>query len=477
MTVGGKAIDALERCVLWWKWRSSASINQQILLATLLVGGLTVLVHVATAGKELLIAYHFGTTDELDAFLIASLLPNLAVAVLGGSFSSAVLPFYIEIQQRDGRRAAYETYTNVLTVAIAILLMASTLFGLFIVPLLSVADIGFSPEKLRLTSWLFVLTLPTLLIKGITSIWSAVLNADNRFGSATFIPVVTPVMIIVALIEKGQEWGIYTLVIGALGGSLLEAILLAWRLSQLSIPVLPRWNGWTPVLSRVMCQYGSLVAGAVLMSSTTLVDQAMAATLGPGSVAALNYGGKVVSFTIAAGAMALGTAVLPHFSRMVAASDWSGLRHTLRTYVKWIAMATVPLTIAVIAFSEPLVRVMFQRGAFLAADTEVVSRVQAFLILQLPFYVTGILVVRLISSLKANFVLVWGCVLNFIVNVVLNYVLMQWLEVAGIALSTSVVYLVSLVYLSVMLFRILKRFESPQAMNTGRSGPANGFAR
>jgi putative peptidoglycan lipid II flippase len=466
MKLGRQGVDgnlnmlhAWESCVLWWKARSTRSINQQILLTTLLVGGLTVLVHLATAAKELVIAYRFGTADELDAFLIASLLPSVAVAVLGGSFSTAILPLYIEIQYHDGRQAAYETYTNVLTLAIGMLLLASTLFGLFMVPLLSIADIGFSPEKLRLTSWLFLLTLPTLLIKGITSIWSAVLNADNHFFSAAVIPVVTPVMMIVALAEKGQEWGIYTLVIGAVAGSLLEAILLAWHLSRLGIPVLPRWNGWTPASTRVMRQYGSLVAGAALMSSTTLVDQAMAATLGPGSVAALNYGGKVVSFTIAAGAMALGTTVLPHFSRMAAASDWRGLKHTLWTYIKWIVVATVPLMIVIVAFSEPIVRLIFERGAFAAADTGIVSRVQGFLIVQLPFYVIGILMVRLISSLKANSVLVWGCMLNFCLNVVLNYLLMQSLQVAGIALSTVIVIVVSVLYLGSKLFRILNKLE------------------
>jgi putative peptidoglycan lipid II flippase len=202
------------------------------------------------------------------------------------------------------------------------------------------------------------------------------------------------------------------------------------------------------------------------MSSTMLVDQAMGAMLGPGSVAALSYGGKVVSFVTVVGATALGTTVLPHFSRMVAVSDWQGIRNTVRTYIKWILLTTVPLMVAVATFSESLVRLIFQRGAFAVGDTEVVSRVQAFLILQLPFYVINILLVRLISSLKANSVLMWGCVINFIVNVVLNYVLMQWLQIAGIALSTSVVYLVSVAYLSVMLLRVLEQCEIQEAVQS-----------
>jgi putative peptidoglycan lipid II flippase len=86
--------------------------------------------------------------------------------------------------------------------------------------------------------------------------------------------------------------------------------------------------------------------------------------------------------------------------------------------------------------------------------------VQAFLLLQIPLYLIGILIVRLISSLKANSVLMWGCVMNFVVNVVLNYVLMQWLQVAGIALSTALVHSVSTAYLGLMLTRVLKKRRS-----------------
>ena len=131
-----------------------------------------------------------------------------------------------------------------------------------------------------------------------------------------------------------------------MGGAFVETAALVWHLRRLGIPIIPHWNGWSPAIAEVTRQYGSMVAGAFLMSSTVLVDQAMAAMLGPGSVSTLNFGNKVVSFLLTVGsATALGTAVLPHFSRMVAQSDWLEVRHTLRTYVRLILLTTVPLTL------------------------------------------------------------------------------------------------------------------------------------
>ena len=197
----------------------------------------------------------------------------------------------------------------------------------------------------------------------------------------------------------------------------------------------------------------------------------MAAMLGPGRVAALSYGGKVVSFVTVVGATALGTAVLPHFSRLVAASDWQGVRHTVRTYVRLILYVTVPLTLVAVWFSKPLVQAIFQRGAFTSTDGEVVSRVQVFLLLQVPSYIIGILIVRLISSLQSNSILMWGCVINFVLNVILNWVLMRWLDVAGIALSTALVIMVSSLYLGFMFMHVLRKREREQVFFEHESGP------
>src|SRR5204862_2853758 len=130
------------------------------------------------------------------------------------------------------------------------------------------------------------------------------------------------------------------------------------------IPVLPRWGSVTPELRRVAAQYAPMVAGAALTSSSWAIGQAMAAMLPAGSVASLNYGNKVVGMGTEIGSMALATAVLPHFSVMVARRDWSAIRKTVRVYVRLIVLAAVPATVTLILLSKSLVRILYQRGAF-----------------------------------------------------------------------------------------------------------------
>ena len=215
----------------------------------------------------------------------------------------------------------------------------------------------------------------------------------------------------------------------------------------------------SPHFREVIRQYLPMAAGAFLLSGTGLVDRAMAATLGPGSVSVLSYANKVVAVVVGLGTLALGTAVLPHFSLMVAKEDWRGIRHTIKTYVRLLLWTTIPIVIFLTFVSRPIIELVFERGRFTHSDTILVAKVQTFYFLQVPFYALSILFIRLISSLKRNKTLLWGATVSFPVNILLNILFMRWMGVAGIALSTSVVYLISCIYLGSMFVRHMRDCE------------------
>ena len=393
----------------------------------------------------------FGRSDALDAFLIAFLLPSFLVNLIAGSFNAAMIPTFIEVREREGKAAAQRLFSGVMVVSLGLLVGASAVVGVLAPYFLPLLGSGFSLAKLMLTRHLLYALLPFILLSGLAVAWTAVLNAGEHFGLPALSAALTPLSIMALLVPLGKTWGIYTLAVGTVTGVGLQAALLGWLLKVRNVRLEPRWSGWEPSLRKVIGQYAPMLAGALLKGSTELVDQSMAAMLEPGSVAALNYARKIVSLFIVIGATPLGTAALPYFSQMVANRDWSGCRHTVKVYSRLILLVTVPITLALVAFSHPLIRIVFQRGAFTARDTGVVSRVQVLLSLQIPFYFLGNLGVRLISALKRNGVLLVIATLNMVDNIVFNLILMRYLGVAGIALSTSFVYFVScaLVYASI----------------------------
>ncbi len=447
----------------WWGAWQKRSVNTSIFAAMVTVGGITMCVKLVAIAKDVAIAMQFGTSDALDAFLIAYVLPAFAINLIGASLNAALIPTYIEVQTQEGTQAAQHLLSSVMVWTIGILVALSVLLALTSPYLFPLMGSGFTAEKLALVQSLFYMMLPTLVLTGIATIWSALLNACNRFALAAIVPVATSIVTVLIVVGMAEQWDSYTIALGLVVGALVETAILGWGLLREGVSLLPRWHGASPAVKQVLGQYVPMVAAAFLMGGTDLVSQSMAATLSPGSVSALSYGNKLTNVMLGIGALTVSSAVFPHFSRMVAVRDWCGLRHTLLTYSRWLFIGTLPVIAALIYYSETVVALAFQRGAFSAADTHLVGQIQAIYLLQVPLYVVKTLFVKLISAFNANYVFIWGNAINLSLSMLLTYVLMQQFGVIGIALATSLMYLISSIFLLWVSLRLMRAKAEGQA--------------
>jgi putative peptidoglycan lipid II flippase len=443
------------------------SVNGRILTATLTVAIFASLVRVVSISKEMVIARIFGAGDALDAFYLALLVPGFLAGIVS-SFGSAFVPIYIQVGEEEGELSAKCLFSSILVCDLTILVGLCLLLAGSAKWILPVIGSGFGPAKLALTRRLFFVSLGLLLVSGVSALWRATLNARDCFAITAFAPIMSPAIILAALLLGSGPWRIYILALATVLGSIGELTIAGYALWSRGIPLLPRWYGLSGPVRRVLGQTAPVAAGALLMGSTTLVDQSMAAMLGPGSVAALNYANKVTVLLLSVGVSSLATAVLPNFSKLGANQEWLALRRAIGSCTKLIVIVTVPLTVTLIALSDRIIVAFFQGGAFTAQSAALVARVQSLLFLQLPFYAVGNLYVNAISSLQRNQILMWGTVLAISVNAALNVLFMKFFGLAGIALSTSCVYLINVLYLRTMLARVLGQAERDGAKSMSR---------
>jgi putative peptidoglycan lipid II flippase len=435
------------------------SLNRRILSAATIVARLVILVKAASLAKEMLIARKFGAGDVLDAFYIALLLPGFIGAVIDTSFNAAFIPIYIEARENDQSSTANRLFSNIAAVNIAgLAIVAVVLAGLqrWLLPILGS---GFTPQKLALAQPLFFVFLGLMALLGLAALWRAALTVHECFARASIAPIANPIAIVILLLAAGNTWGIYALAAGSVLGTVGELAITGYGLRRLGVPLLPRWQGMDVWTLRVLWQYGPTVTGALLMAGTVLIDPAMAAMLGSGSVAALNYAYKLPALVLNIGLSSLSTAILPSFSQLSARENWREMRQVLFSYTRLLALVTIPLTGILVGLSKPLVSLFFQGGRFTAADTALVAKVQMMFCLEIPFYCLAILYVRALSSLKLNQLIMWGTLINIAANATLNILFMRIMGLPGIALSTSAVLAISCVYLSAMLFRSLGQNE------------------
>jgi putative peptidoglycan lipid II flippase len=465
----GGSIPLVDPKISVFRKNGQDSTNRKIFRAALTIGLVSTVAKGGAILKDLVVAHVFGRSDALDAFLIAFLVPSFVLALVMSSLGSALIPVLVETRQKRGAEAEQKLLSSMMFLSMSVLTLIAAVLGFFAPFYLRLLGSSFSTPKLLLTREILYCLMPFMVFSGLATFVSGVLSAYKKFALPALVPIATPLITIAAILLAPKSWSVFTLAIGVVAGGFLEAAILLRLLKTCGMRFHLRWNGLDSDVRRVLGQYAPVLAGSLLMCSTTVVDQAMAAMLPSGSVAALSYANKIVSLIVAIGAAALSTAALPYFSHMVAEQDWAGCRHTLKRYTALTLATTVPLTLALIALSHPLIRLIFQRGAFTAVDTDLVSRAQICYFIQLPFYMCGMLFVRFLSSIRRNDVLMYGSAISLALDISLNLVLMRKMGIAGIALSTSLVYVVAFVILGGLSMRLLRQrhFNAEIALGTG----------
>jgi putative peptidoglycan lipid II flippase len=194
-----------------------------------------------------------------------------------------------------------------------------------------------------------------------------------------------------------------------------------------------------------------------LASGSALVNVAIAASLTAGSVASLAYANKLLAMRFGLIATALGTALMPHFSRMTAEKDWVQARYTLKRFLQLSLGLTIPVTVIILLLAEPITSLVFQRGAFGQADVTVVSVLLFYLAWQFPFYVANTMISRLLESLQANRILLIVTCADFVFNAISAWFLSRKMQVAGIALAITLTRCFSFLTLFFFTYRVIKK--------------------
>jgi putative peptidoglycan lipid II flippase len=343
--------------------------------------------------------------------------------------------------KRHGAEAARRLATAVLLAAIALLVIATLTIILASPILLRSLGSGFDEGKLALAQALLYQMAIVLLASGISAVLGALLNAHEHFVATSLAALAVPAGMVVALLIASERSGIDALAWGTTLGFATESLILVVLALHKTLLAWPRTGAAGDHLQQVVHQYWPMLAGTLLMSSSMVVDQAMAASLGSGNVSVWNFAGKLVALVLTVVAASLSNALFPRFAHLITAGRWQELRRLLARFSRGVLLGSVPVVACLSLSGESLVRIVFERGAFTAETTAAVSQVQLWLFPQIPFYILAMIGSRLLSALNANGVVFFLAALNVVLNVGGNYVLMQWFGLRGIAMSTSIVYL------------------------------------
>ncbi|MGA9782306.1 MAG: lipid II flippase MurJ, partial [Terracidiphilus sp.] len=289
-----------------------------------------IVVKLAGTGKESMVAALYGRSDAMDAFLAALLIPNLLINVVAESMNQALIPTLIRVRLQEGRERAQELLSSSSTALCGLLAGTTIVMALAARVFFPLIGSNFAPPKLELSIHLFYVLLPCVLLGGIASNCTAVLNAAGRFAFPALAPALIPLTIVAGTLAFHGSLGIWALAWATVLGMAVHAGWMVASMRPCGYGFRLRWHGWTEPAREVARQYWPALLSAVVASGGLLVDQAMAAMLSPGSVSALVFAGRFVSVAVSLLAGAISSVLAPRLSELAALRDWQGCRAALR---------------------------------------------------------------------------------------------------------------------------------------------------
>ena len=414
--------------------------------------------------REQVMAAYFGAGDATDAFNVAFRIPNLVRDLFAeGAMSSAFVPTFTRHLATAGKDSAWRLGNFVINGLIVITAGLVVLGIVFAEPLVEFFAGAYRevPGKMELTVFLTRLMLPFLTFVAIAAAFMGMLNSLHHF----FIPALSPAMFNVAtivcalgLVPLMPALGlpaITAIAIGALVGGAAQ-LLLQWpslRREGFRYRPILQWRDES--FQRVLVLMGPGAIGLAATQINVLVNTVLATGEGTGAVSWLNYAFRLMYLPIGLFGVSIATATLPAVSRYVAMRDDHATRRTVADGLSLMLMLNIPATVGLMVLAPSIVRLIFERGAFMAADTvATAAAVQLYAI-----GLVGYSVVRITSpvfyALGQNRTPVMVSVATVLTNALLNIWLVGLMGYRGLALGTSIAALLNAAALLFLLQRRL----------------------
>jgi len=409
--------------------------------------------------RNIVLAKLFGTGFNADVFFLALRIPNLFRDLVGeGAANSAVVPVLSEYQVK-GDQKDFWRLVSVISAWAMIILSVITLVGMIFAPaIVHLMAPGFSaqPAKIKLAVDLTRMMFPYLILIGLTAHSMAVLATFRCFVSSAFSPCLFNIAVIAStFFTKYFSEPTYALACGVLVGGVLQlaAQIPAMLKKGMRLEITSLSHPGAQQCGKLLAprMFGSGVYQLNLVIDT--ICASLSNIVGPGGISAIFYSNQLIQLPLGVFGFAMATAALPTLSTMAVQNDFAKFKRTVTYSLENIFFIMFPTTVVMVLLSEPIVRILFQRGAFNEYSTTVTS-------LALTFYSLGLfsfggmkIITTSFYALKDTKTPVKTAVGILVLNTILNVALMGPMKIGGIALASSISSMVGFF----MLFTLLEK--------------------
>jgi len=434
--------------------------RKRIFSATFMVVIAILLSKISGLVRDQIMAGYFGITYETDAFTWAYFIPNLFRILIAESLIvAAFIPIYSAYLKNDRKndlRIFVNSVINIMAVVFFVISVVIFIFSPEIGSILTrIANNQMDVYKFIVMNRIMIFSLVLLSMSGLAT---GILNSHNIFTIPSIAPFVMNIITIGFVVLLFNRMGIYSMAVGVMIGSIFHLII---QIPQLRASPLKyrfkidlKHKGVREIFSLMLPILLSL--GAVQLNNS--VDNFFALNLGGGNTTALTLSWRVANLPLGVFTVAIVTVLYPLISRQAAGDDIRGIKESFSLGIRGIGYIMIPAAAGMMILSYPIIRVLFEHYNFTAGDTRKVAFILIFHSMGLLFFGLLMILNRVFYAFKNVKTPLKVASISIVVNLILDWVLIKYMDVSGLALSTTLVALFNVVILIVILRKKIGSF-------------------
>jgi putative peptidoglycan lipid II flippase len=392
--------------------------------------------------RDMVVAFSFGAAAQADAFFVAFRIPNmLRRMVAEGALTASFLPVYVDYlegQDPEEARKVVDIVFTILTMVLTLITLIGVALSPWIIRLFAPGFLGV-PGKFELAVSLNRIVFPYIFLVSLVALCMGILNAKRHFAAPAASPILLNVFMILGALWLSRFCNppIYGLAIGVVVGGLFQFLLQLPVLASKGVRFRPDFSFRHPAVRRIGLLFLPAAFGAAVYQLNIFVSNLLASFLPGGSISYLWYASRLLEFPLGVFGVALATAAFPSLSQQSSRQDASRFQLIFEDALGLITFVTLPAMVGLILLRQPIVEVLFQRGAF---DTLTALRTADALL----YYCMGMwpiaagrIVVSAFYSVQDTRTPVKLAFIAFVANVILSLLLMGPMRHCGLALANS----------------------------------------
>lgn len=402
--------------------------------------------------REIILGYVYGASIYSDIYITSFNIPNIIFSVIGIAITTTFIPLYYENNNSGGEKQSSKFVNNIFNICILIGIVISVFIFIFAEPIVKLFAVGFEGETLAIAIKFTRIMIFGGIFIGLSNIMQAILQINENFIITGLTGVPFNIIIIISII-LGSTVDIILLPVGtmiAISSQFLFQLPFAYKKGYKYEPIL---NLKDKNVKKMLFLVAPVLIGVAVNQVNAVVDKTLASTLVEGSISSLNYANRLNGFVMGMFITSIATVIYPMLSRLSTDDSKEKFIYSVSRSINSVILLIIPISVGAIVLATPIVKLLFQRGAFDSRATSMTSIALVFYSIGMVGFGLRDILGKVFYALQDTKTPMVNGAISMGMNIILNLFFIKLMGHAGLAFATSLSALICIL----LLFNSLKK--------------------